>query len=158
MVSRKICGHPSLISFAMLLFHGCAPTSDLRGVQGSVTFEDQPVASGTIEFTPVKGTKGALTGSEIQGGAYSVPQDHGVHTGGTYKVSIVSMRKTGKIVQGLTTPDGKPMDEYANYIPTEHNSSTKIEVKISDESINKIDFHLKKDSVRVVGGSGEAQK
>lgn len=147
-----------IAALAIVAVCGCAPKSELRGVQGAISFDDQLLASGTIEFTPVAGTKGALAGAAIAEGRYSVPQDRGVHTGGKYKVSIISMKKTGSTVPGFSDKDGKPLDEYANFIPKEYGSNSKIEVKISDEWVNKFDFHLKKDGVWNVEGSGEAQK
>jgi hypothetical protein len=87
-----------------------------------------------------------------------VPQDRGVRAGGKYKVSIVSMKKTGNPVPGFSDKDGKPLDEYANYIPAEYNSRTQIEVQISDEWVNTFDFHLKKDGVWDGEESGEAPR
>jgi len=145
-----------IFGVAALVACGCAPTSPLRGVQGTVTLEREPVASGTIEFTPVNGTKGAPAGAAVENGSYLVPQAHGVRVGGTYKVSIVAMKKTGRKVEGFGGKDGKPLDEFAKYIPDEYNSASKLTVRVTDDPVNHIDFPLKKDGSwnSGAGGSG----
>jgi hypothetical protein len=135
-----------LIGIAALMAPGCQRGSDLRGVQGSVTYDEQPIASGTIEFMPAAGTKGAMAGAVIQDGSYTVPKDRGVHVGGKYKVSVVAIQKTGRKVAEMTDKDGRGLDEFANYIPAQYNSATKLEVQISTDNPNRHDFHLKNDS------------
>jgi hypothetical protein len=142
-------GRQKFLAWAMispcLLVSGCGPHSDLRGVEGRVTLDGQPVTAGTIEFTPTSGTKGGLAGASIEAGSYSVPQERGVRAGGTYRVSIVAMKKTGKHVEGFRGPDGKPLDEFANYIPVEYNSASKVTVRITSNYVNHIDFPLMRD-------------
>src|SRR4051794_13876133 len=121
-----------ILCIATLVACGCGSGSDLRSVYGNVTLDDRPVATGTIEFTPLKGTKGPLAGASIQDSRYEVPQQHGVLVGGTYKVSIVSMKKTGRKVQEFTDKNGKSLDEFANFVPAQFNSATTLQVKITD--------------------------
>ena len=135
-----------IFCIAALVAGGCGSGSDLRGVQGQVTLDIQPIATGTIEFTPTAGTKGALAGAVIQDGLYTVPKDRGVHVGGHYKVSIVSMKKTGRKVAEMTGKDGRALDEFANYIPAQFSSATTLQVQISGDNPNHLDFHLKNDT------------
>jgi hypothetical protein len=130
---------------ATLVISGCGQKSDLRGVRGKVTIDAQPIESGTIEFTPIDGTKGGLAGSNITNGMYEVAQLHGVRSGGTYRVMIVAMKKTGRKVEGLSDRGGKLLDEYANYVPAAYSSETKLKVRITDDWVNHIDFPLKVD-------------
>ena len=104
----------------------------------------------------MEGTKGPLAGAGIQDSRYEVPQIHGVLAGGTYKVSIVSMKKTGRKVPEFTDKNGKSLDEFANYVPAQFSSVTTLRVKISGDNPNRVDFHLKSDGQPGAGGSAEA--
>lgn len=133
-----------LVATALFLAGGCGGGSDLRRAWGNVSLEGQPIAYGTIEFTPVKGTKGQSAGAVIQHGEYEVPADHGVLAGGSYKVVIVAMKETGATVPGMTDEKGRPLKEFANAIPAQYNSASTLEVTASAErSKNRFDFPLK---------------
>jgi hypothetical protein len=134
-----------LVGLVLLFAAGCQGSSDLRGIQGSASYDGKPIESGTIEFVPTGGTKGATAGAIIQSGSYTVPRNLGVHVGGKYKVSIVAMKKTGRKVAEMTGKDGHALDEFASYIPAQFNSATKLEVEISGDNPNRLDFHLKND-------------
>jgi hypothetical protein len=129
---------------AAILAVGCDAGPNLRGVSGSVTLDGAPVADGSIEFTPVEGTKGQIAGAAIKEGRYAVPEHHGVLIGGTYKVAIVSMRKTGRAVEGFTDGAGRPLPEFENYIPAKYNDETELEITISDDD-SPSDFVLQGD-------------
>ncbi len=72
---------------------GCASGDGLprQEVWGKVTFDGQPLASGTIQFQPAGNNEGEVVsgGSVINGGSYRIKRDAGL-VPGNYKVLIVS--------------------------------------------------------------------
>ena len=91
MMSRSFT---SLLLLSLLVaFSGCGPKSDLQKVvvSGKVTFEGQPVGNGQIEFHPMKGTRGPVSGAPIKDGEYRAHAKGGVPVG-LQKVKIKGYR------------------------------------------------------------------
>jgi hypothetical protein len=121
---------------------GCGPST--RRVWGEVTLEGKPVAEGTIEFLPEAGTAGPSTGTLIQAGRYDLESNKGLLAGGTYKVSIAAMAKTGNKQPHPITPSVQ-VEEIANLIPLRYNNRTTLQITVAHaDAENQRDFHLQK--------------
>jgi hypothetical protein len=125
---------------AMLLLAGCG--SDRIPISGDVTFDGEPVLTGTIAFEPVDG-KGAATGGKITDGKYSLVGDAAPQPG-TKKVRIAATRKTGRRIQAQFAPPGTLTDEIERYIPDIYNTRTTLTCEVSRDGSHQIDFNLRK--------------
>jgi hypothetical protein len=141
-------------ALATILISGCRG-SELRRVWGKVTFDGESIQEGTIEFSPVDGTHGPSAGGAIRDGTYEVPKEHGLLANGTYKVAIIAMKKTGRAAPEFADQNGAALPEYANYIPSQFNSATKLKVSIAEDESNEFIFHLSKDGINVKGSGGK---
>lgn len=130
----------SLIVF--LLLSGCSNKKDLdrASISGTVMFDEQPIEQGTIEFIATGDTSAPSSGGTISNGQYEVTEKGPVP--GRYKVQIQARRKTGKMVSAGPQTGGAQVEEVEQFIPTQYNSQTTLEVEIKPGS-NKQDFQLK---------------
>ena len=122
----------------VVVFAGCDHGPGTISIQGTVTFDGQPVQKGTIQFIPADETPGRATGGKITNGKYAIPKEGGPLAGGTYTVRIIGLRKTGKMA-----PKGPPVELEANYIPAAYNNQTILKVVTSESPLN---FRLKKST------------
>ena len=79
----------------MLLLAGCG--SGRIPISGDVTFNGEPILTGTITFEPAD-DKGVATGGKIVSGKYALVGDAAPQPG-KKKVRIVASRKTGRRIQ-----------------------------------------------------------
>ena len=121
---------------------GCGPKSDLQKVivSGKVTFEVQPVGNGQIEFHPMKGTRGPVSGAPIKDGEYRAHAKGGVPVG-LQKVKIKGYRaRKGAADTDLISGGGTPKQ----YLPAKYNNQSELELEIpADQSEWTHDFELK---------------
>lgn len=120
---------------------GCGRNTGKVSIGGDVSYDGQPVASGTIIFTPVEGTQGPSTGAGIEGGRYQVPAQKGPLAGGRYKVEITALRKTGKALPNMFDPNGQPLEDVEQFVPECYNTRSKLMVTVT-AGANKADFSL----------------
>jgi hypothetical protein len=110
-------------------------------VQGTVTFDGQPVDHGAISFDPADG-RGPNTGGEITDGNYDLSGNAGA-TPGKKIVRIRAYRGTGRKVEaGPPAPPGTLVDQIEGYIPARYNDNTTLTADIVPGKINEIDFQL----------------
>jgi hypothetical protein len=103
----------------------------MRTVTGDVTFDDTPVAEGSIKFVP-DDKKLPPEGGIIKDGKYQV-----MLKPGHYKVEIRAIRE----IPGKKGPMGtEPATE--EYIPAKYNEQTELTADVGKGS-DKIDFPLK---------------
>jgi len=124
---------------------GCDSGPKYVPLAGQVTFDGQPIENGMIQFMPVDGTAGRITGASITGGRYAIPADGGPLLGGTYAVQILGMRKSNTKMVDPMDPRGGPIEVQENYIPPAYNAQTILKVVISDPGL-PLDFRLEKTS------------
>lgn len=125
MESRSLVLTVALSALAVCL--GCG--SNMAIVEGSVTFDGQPVEQGTIVFEPADGT-GAVAGGTIQKGKYRLGPEANVVPGDKI-VRISAMQATGKKIKaGPPAPDDAMVDEVKQYIPTVYNQNSKLTAAI----------------------------
>ncbi|WP_425613643.1 hypothetical protein NA78x_003478 [Anatilimnocola sp. NA78] len=106
----------------LLLVCGCG--SDTGGrlpVAGTVTFQGQPLKTGSIEFSSAGGERG---GASIVDGAYSIPPMSGLLPG-TYTVRVSSITSSA---EAPAMPGESAAIEKANkdQIPAEFNTKSKL--------------------------------
>ena len=114
-------------------------------VWGEVGYDGAPIDSGRIIFTPTGTTAGGSTGGPIVRGKYEITRENGPYAGGTYRVEISSLAKTGKSVPNVGLSDGSRLDLFGEAIPAIYNCTSTLSVTVSsDSSKNRHDFPLKK--------------
>jgi hypothetical protein len=85
-----------LCAAAVVVATGCGDGQTGRvAVQGTVTFEGQPVAWGSIALRPAPGTSGPAAGSEIVDGKFEIPASAGP-TAGSYVARITIVKAPTK--------------------------------------------------------------
>lgn len=109
-------------------------------LSGAVTYDGQPVASGTIEFFPTDRSK-KPAGAEIVDGRYEIERTLGPELG-TYQIAILADRPSGRMV-----PADEGSSEMVNvpeqYIPPIYNLQTTLTVEVTGDQEN-VDFNLEK--------------
>ncbi len=129
-----------ILGLGLLL--GCGRGSEIprATVSGKVTFQGQPIADGTIQFIPAKGTKGPAASAAIKDGDYKVVVGGGVPVG-TLRVEI----------QGFEPVAGSPnrppamanLQPKKQYVPAQYNRQSKMEVTVEDKGEQIQNFDLK---------------
>lgn len=139
MRNRSIKKHQFGCLFVVLLpvIAGCSDTS--KGVSGSVSYQGEPIKRGTITFLPVGGTTGVSVRADIEDGKYLISSETGVMPGGTYRVEITAVRKTGRtleVKQGLVPlPANKSSvsyEEEESFLPEKYNAQSVLKVEFSE--------------------------
>jgi hypothetical protein len=126
------------IAICLALCSGCAPA--LRVVEGRVTLDGNPLASGAIDFEPADTHRGKPFGGDIKDGSYriEIPREGAV---GKYVVRITSMRSTGrKVLAGPPAARGATIDEVAEAMPAQYNTKSTLQVDLS--RVGPFDFQL----------------
>lgn len=130
---RRSGGRVWLFLSVVALVAGCGGDGLTRGtVSGKVTFDDQPVAKGTIVFTPTGGTKGPMAMAEIANGEYAIIKNSPVV--GKHLVKIQGFRDTAK-----KDARGEVIGE--QFIPPKYNDQTTLTADIAKGANNR-DFKL----------------
>lgn len=100
----------------------------LSTVEGTVTFEGEPVGEGAIVFEPADGI-GRAAGGTIRDGRYQLTGEAGVEPGPKI-VRITASRKTGNKVEPM--PGAPEVDEVLPYIPAKYNQMSELTVDIGE--------------------------
>lgn len=142
--------HLRITSILLLvaLLTGCGgPAGPERcAVSGSVSFEGEPIESGTITFLPEDG-KGVSAGGAIQQGRYSIDAAAGPGVG-QHRVEIIGLKSEGsKTVEGVQGsaigPSGTAtVAELKMIVPAEFNTQSTLKATIKSGA-NSQDFALK---------------
>lgn len=113
-----------------LLAVGCETGSKTVQVEGTASFEGQPIANGEIQFQS-DGGDGTMAGSPIKDGKFAFKA-----TPGQKKVMITATKEEGVAKDGLPN--------YISYIPTKYNKATTLKQEVKASGENKFDFPLTK--------------
>ena len=126
----------SLVASGLL---GCSgAVVEKAEVEGTVTYNGNPVETGMIRFLPKDGTVGPMAAGAISFGKYKVTAIGGVPIG-NHKVEIEAW---------VERPDLRPADvpmapmPREAYIPAKYNTSTELEATVVSGSTAPIDFDL----------------
>lgn len=140
LISMNQNQHPqqSFVTYCFLLALGCVclvgcGSSSTVPIQGSVTFQNQPIAEGEIIFTPIDGAAASVAGRITQG-KYSAEVPAGEN-----QVRVTAFRDVpGKF--DLSNPGEKtPLREM--YIPPQFNSQSQLRAAVTPSN-SKLDFSL----------------
>lgn len=124
------------IASLLVLLGGCSRGDGLTAISGTVTYDKQPVRSGTIDFVPADG-KGPTAAAVITDGKYSVKAAPGPKS-----VSIEGVKVIGK--RPLNREPNAPMVEIQERIvPDKYNTMTTLTCEIKP-NVNTYDFALEK--------------
>lgn len=116
---------------------GCDSSSRL-GLRGTVKLDGEPLANGTISFTPQSGTAGPTAGSVITKGTYDVKSPKGLLPG-SYRVEITGWRFTGR---KITNRLGQEEDETESVVPARYNKQSELTADLAADGAGQFDFEL----------------
>jgi hypothetical protein len=125
--------------FLVAAVSGCSLSGDnlpREPVSGTVTLDGQPLASGTIQFTPVDQATGVAGGDAIRDGRFSIPRETGL-VPGSYRVAIYSAgaagRTKGQAPEGRQIAKAGPARES---IPAKYNAQSELKAEIKKGGSN----------------------
>jgi hypothetical protein len=128
-----------LVAAFAALWVGCG--GGKASIEGTVTFDGQPVEKGQIVLEPADG-KGPVDGGSIENGKYRLAGDAGVAPGKKI-VRIDATRGTGrKIESGPPSPPGTTVDEIVHYIPASYGAQSTLTCEVAAGQKNQQDFTL----------------
>jgi hypothetical protein len=141
------CRSTLLVAVAGCVIAGCSGGTGVKTIpaSGSVTYKGQPVASGTVTFSPVDAKATAATSAPISKGRYQTAKGLGL-TAGDYKVVVTAYKDTGVLneTKDKSAPSKSSEDNFA--VPKKYTSykTTDLELKVSpkESSVSK-NFELK---------------
>lgn len=110
-------------------------------IQGSVTFDGEPVEAGFIEFIPVVGVNAAPVKLTIASGAYNSATDPLDNRGvpiGNHKVVITSWKETGKEIKNVM---GEMEQEVLQFIPEKYNTNSELKAEVTAQT-SELNFEL----------------
>jgi hypothetical protein len=129
-----------LLGVALGAQAGCGTSNPLgrKAVSGTVTLDGAPLASGSIEFTPLGG--GVSSGAVIDGGKYEIPAESGLPPG-KYRVSIVDNPPAAPLPPGHMPGDDLPPQPKPR-VPASWNQNSTHEVEVTEQGPNRFDFSI----------------
>jgi len=139
--------HPGLITFSLLIafgiggFSGCGRQNSgpMRyPVQGTVTFEGKPIATGDIVFSPLDPAV-SPEAAKIVDGRFNLSAKAGEN-----RVEIQAAHQ--KTDQKNVDESGKPVPVFESYIPAAYNKDSKLNAVVKPQNQgNVFDFTLNKE-------------
>jgi hypothetical protein len=136
---------------------GCGGSSDglpREAVSGSVTFDGQPLAKGTIQFDSASDKLPTTGMATINDGKYTIHRAEGL-VPGTYKVVIASFTEVAetKLLHGVP---GKPAPAPKNLVSKLYNRDSKLTAEVKEGQPNEFNFEVKKiDATEELESSGK---
>ena len=127
-----------IVSCLPLVCSGCG--NRMGSVEGSVTYDGQPIEKGIINFESADGQV-QRSGAAIENGKYRIANI----SPGKKIVRIEGQRKTGRKVQlkvprGVVAPS-KPVDEYLDIVPAVYNKQSTLTAEV-ESGTNQLDYAL----------------
>ena len=122
--------HPSwAFVCAALLLAGCSEANPLgrRAVHGSVSFQGQPIDSGSIRFEPEDLQRGVSSGAVINAGKFNIKTTEGLPPG-SYKVMITAPDRVAK--EKVEGPPGEEVSLAKDRIPRKYNVKSELKLEV----------------------------
>ena len=121
MICLRFCGGAALLMVVVLA--GCSGQKPMGTVEGTVTFNSQPLEQGLIRFVPVDGNS-QTADATITGGKFTanVPV-------GDVRVEITAPKVVGQ-TKMYNTPDSPTVDRIEELIPPKYNVSSELKMTI----------------------------
>ena len=129
-----------LVAAAGAAASGCSGSGDelpREPVSGTVTLDNQPLASGMIQFTPVDDKMGVGGGAPIGGGKFTISRESGL-VPGSYRVAIFAGGHGGDAAKGAS-PEGRGKERSAKAnetIPAKYNAQSELKADIKKGGAN----------------------
>jgi len=141
-VFRQTC-FVLLSGLALTLIQGCGGPAGpkLIPASGSVTYNSEPVKSGTVGFAPVDATKGRATSATIVNGHYETAAGDGL-AAGDYKVIVTASSEMADGVDPASVPDAQVKQLVPSKYGTAETTDLEVTVSESDSKVVK-DLELK---------------
>ncbi|MBN1909588.1 MAG: hypothetical protein JW818_07615 [Pirellulales bacterium] len=129
-------GMRTLLCLLLATVLGCGGGADgRRALRGTVTLDDQPLATGKITFVPAPGTDGTTTGGPISNGKFEILADKGLKPG-KYLAKIEAWEETGRMIEN---PPGPPKAETA---PIHFRQTDPLPANVTADSDEPFTFNL----------------
>jgi len=122
----------------LVILAGCGEASRRTELEGTVTFDGEPLPKGSIAFHPQAGTSGPSAGGKIEDGRFVVDRQRGAFAG-KFRVEITATRKNGKKEQ---TPFGTEVDGYDQYLLPRYNRQSELTAEVIADGPNQFEFAL----------------
>ncbi len=128
-----------LLPWLLAICLGCGVATDRLPLEGSVTFQDQPLEHGHVTFLTTSGPPGPVCGAIIRDGRFKIPTEQGLAPG-TYRVLISSpdgvAPQTPEEIAAGASP--RAMER----IPPEYNTESKLTAKVTSDGSNRFEFSI----------------
>lgn len=125
--------------FLMFSICGCSREAPVATLEGTVSYQGQPLPQGAIMLFPIEGTTGTGGNAKITEGRFEIPPQYRLFAG-TYSVSITSVRGTGRKAPIADMP-GEYEDVEEQFLPDHYNSHTILTIQLQPGK-NTDDFQL----------------
>jgi hypothetical protein len=135
---------PLVVFAALGLAVGCSgPSDDLprEAVSGTVTLDGQPLANGSISFSPAGGSGATGGGDAIKGGKFSIARDSGL-VPGNYNFSIYAGANSAERTKPAQAGSLKKSEMAKELIPAKYNSNTELRAEVKKGGGNDLTFTL----------------
>ena len=116
---------------------GCSKL-DTIGLDGEVTFDGQPVSTGTISFEPRDPNIGTFVATTIQDGKYTLLAEKGVRPG-AYRVRISAPDLSRAPPQAAQAEGSVVIPEL---IPAAWNTNSEVTIEVKADGKNRFDFRI----------------
>ena len=126
------------VALSVVAFSGCKPDDGLCDVEGKVTLDGQPLATGTINIGPMAGQSGTGVGGKIENGMYKVRASEGEMIVAIRSQKMVKIENPTEddIAHGVTERDEEQ-------IPDKYNNRSELKINVVKGQKNVFDFDLK---------------
>jgi hypothetical protein len=118
-------------------------------VEGSVSFDNQPLRQGVIRFVPTNGTEGPKTSVLITQGKFSAEAENGPIVG-THRIEIESTDTAGLAIDDedalARLQSGPPQPFEVVEVPASYNRQSTLTKTVTAEGPNSYEFSLSSTS------------
>ena len=127
-----------LMLLPLLMALGCRESDPLnrQAVSGKITLDGEPLAEGTVDFTPVN--NGVPSGASLKDGVFTIPKEKGLPPG-DYIVRVSAANPSG------ITADvpGESNQISLELIPEKYNTKSELSFHVDEKGSNVLDLDLK---------------
>ncbi len=123
---------------AALSAGGCGDSRRQR-VEGTVTFDGQPIADGYICLTPMEGTPGPTAGGPIVDGRFTIAAEKGPFAG-KFRAEVTASRPGKRMVFDPET--GQNVAAREQFIPAKYNSQSELTVTLAAGKSEPVELAL----------------
>ena len=121
---------------------GCGSSDPRLPISGSVQLDGQPLAAGTIEFSPVG--PGGQAGGSITAGRFAISASRGLPPGNYLVRIMASGSGPATVPQGPPGPESMKRPAAAEEIPAKYNTQSELAVTVAAGTDNSFEFLLER--------------